>query len=919
MPGQSNPQKLPKDNFPRARCIIFGLVCALVIGIFAWSAEPGALELVNSRPQDAYYNLLVQGFQSGQLNVKRDPAPGLTTLPNPYDPSANSAYVWDVRHLAYEMSYYKGKLYLYFGVTPALVLFWPYEILTRHYLDHTTAVVVFFAAGFLVAAGLLHAIWRRYFPEARVWVAIAGLLAVGLASGIPAILSACDVYEVAKSCAFAFTMLALGAIWRAWREPKRQVLWLVLASLAYGLAIGARPSLLFGAVILLLPVARAWQEAAANSRWRTGPLFLAAVIPITLIGLGLMAYNYMRFGSPSEFGWHYQLTSFQNHGARQFSPGYLWFNFRFYFLQSMGWTGQFPFMHPLQQLASPTGYNGIEAGYGGILANYPIAWLALAAPLAWKGRAREEVSDLRWFAAALFLFFLASMLTLSLFFAAGSGYLTDFLPALMFLSALGIFGLERTLVNLPMWRWVMRCGWSLLLVFSIAFNALASVEAHAISYYLSGDFLLSQGRIDAAAAQYEKALAIWPEYAGAYCGLGSVYFQKGMIPEAIEQYQNALKFDPALYEAQINLSYCYLKTGRVNDAIVEYQRVIEMKPDLPQARNNYAVCLLKVGRTDEAITQYEKAVELMPESETYQCGLGNAFLQKGEIQEAMAQYEKALKINPNFPQAHNFLAYCLFQAGRTDEAIAEYQKAIELDPKSATFRSDLGDAFLQRDDFGGAISQYQQALALEPKSADTWKSLGDAFFHRGQVREAILQYQKALEVNPNFPAAINNLGFCFLQTGQVDDAITQFETAAKLQPDFAPDFANLGDAYRQKGVAQKAIANYEKAMTLQPQYATAQRKLAWMLATWPDATIRNGKRAVELAVQANELAGGQDPQVLRVLAAAYAETGRYPEAVSTAKKALGLAITKSNGVLARQLQTEIGTYQNKSPSRSEGN
>ena len=897
--------------------MVFWLVCGLVVGIFAWSAEPGALESISSQAKDAYYNLLVQGFQSGQLNVKRDPAPGLATLANPYDPAANSYDVWNIHHLAYEMSYYKGKLYLYFGVTPAVVLFWPYEILTGHYLDHRNAVVIFFAIGFLVAAGLLYNIWRRYFPEAKLWVVIAGLLAVGLGSGILAILASCDVYEVAKSCAFAFTMLALGAIWRALHEPKPQVMWVILASVAYGLAIGARPSLLFGAVMLLVPVAQAWQEAAENSRWRASLLFLGAVVPITLIGLGLMAYNYLRFGNPSEFGWHYQLTSFQNHGAQQFSLGYLWFNFRFYFLQPMGWAGPFPFLGPLQEPLQPAGYNGIEGSYGGILADYPIAWLALAAPLAWKGRG--QISTLRWFAATVFLFFLTSVVTLCLFFAAGSGYLSDFLPALMLLAALGILGMERALANAPGWRWIARCGWTVLLIFSVVFNALASVEAHAISYYTNGDFLTSEGRLDEAMAQYQKALAVWPEYSGAYCGLGSVLLEKGKIDEAIVQYQKALKFNPTMSEPLNNLAYCYLKTGRMDDAIAEYQKVLEGKPDFPAARNNLAYCYLQIGQTDDAISQYQKAVEVNPDSATYQCGLGNALLQKGQINEAIVRYQKALEIKPDFPEAHNFLAYCLFQTGRADDAIVHYKKAIELDPRSAPFHRDLGNVLLQKEDVDGAISQYQQALALDPKAADVCKRLGDALFQKGQAAEAILQYQEALKMNPDFPEAINNLGFCFLQTGQVDNAIAQFEKVVKLQPNFAPEYNNLGDAYRRKGMASEAVVNYQKAIELQPQYATALRKLAWTLATWPDDSLRDGKKAVALAEQAKQLTGGQDAEVLRTLAAAYAETGRYQEAVSTAKGALTLATAKPDTALASKIQAEMATYQNNSPWRSEGN
>src|SRR5664280_1532426 len=86
---------------------VFGMVCALVIGIFAWSAESGHLELARPRAEDTYYNLLVQGFRAGQLNVKREAPPGLTQLADPYDPAVNAPYIWDARYLSYDMSYYR--------------------------------------------------------------------------------------------------------------------------------------------------------------------------------------------------------------------------------------------------------------------------------------------------------------------------------------------------------------------------------------------------------------------------------------------------------------------------------------------------------------------------------------------------------------------------------------------------------------------------------------------------------------------------------------------------------------------------------------------------------------------------------------------------------------------------------------------
>ncbi|MGD0745540.1 MAG: hypothetical protein ABSA45_10320, partial [Verrucomicrobiota bacterium] len=512
----------PEGDIRWMRHVVFGLACALVVGILAWSAESGYFELASPRAEDSYYNLLVQGFRAGQLNVKRDAPPALTQLTDPYDPAINASYVWDTRYPSYEMSYYKGKLYLYFGVTPALVLFWPYVALTGHYLLHKNAVIIFYALGFLVAAGLLRAVWRRYFPEVSVWVAAVGVLALGFATGIPEVLSRCDVYEVAYGCAFAFTMLTLAAVWRALHEPKRRILWLLLASLAYGLAIGSRPSLLFGAIILLLPVAQAWRAATEPaSRRRVGLLLMAAVGPVMLIGLGLMLYNTLRFGSPFEFGWHYQLTSYRQVAARQFSLHYLWFNFRFYFLEPMYWTGHFPFLQapPLPPL--PSGYCGTGEPYSGILANYPLVWLALAAPMTWKGRPAMAVSALRWFVAVVSLLFVICALTLCLFFSAGSRYELDFLPALMLLAVIGILGLERAWADAPVWRRTARLGWCLLLAYSVAFNILAGVEAHATADYFAGNVLLNQKRVDRAVDYFRKGLALEPESAELHLALGN--------------------------------------------------------------------------------------------------------------------------------------------------------------------------------------------------------------------------------------------------------------------------------------------------------------------------------------------------------------------------------------------------------------
>jgi len=333
-----------------------GAACALVIGIYSWSAHSGLLELSGSGAQDSYYNLQVRGFREGRLSVSREAPPQLAQLGNP--PSLS----WLQLHGLHDLSYYKGKLYLYFGVTPALALFWPYAALTGHYLSHKDAVVIFLSVGFLVGVGLLGAVWRRYFKETGVWAVLAGTLALGLANLAPAIVGRCDVYEVAISCGYALTMVALAGVWAALQDARHRWRWLAAASLAYGLALGARPSLLFGAVILLVPIAQGWRE-----KRRLWPLMLAAGAPMVAVGLGLMAYNALRFDNPLEFGQRFQLPASPHH---QFSPRFFWFNFRVGFLELARWSGRFPFVEDNAGTTLPQGYGNVEHPFG-ISDQYP--------------------------------------------------------------------------------------------------------------------------------------------------------------------------------------------------------------------------------------------------------------------------------------------------------------------------------------------------------------------------------------------------------------------------------------------------------------------------------------------------------------------------------------------------------------------
>jgi tetratricopeptide (TPR) repeat protein len=660
-----------------------GAVCVLVIGVYAYLSLSGDWEKYGQNPADSSYNLLVEGFRAGQLSLKKEVPVGLAQLADPYDPAANEVYRFSPAYLMHDLCYYKGHLYLYHGVTPALILFWPYAVLTGEYLSHRQAVTIFCAIGFLASVGLLRAVWRRYFAKVSVVVLVACAIALGLAAGALPQLSQAGFYQVARACAYMLTMLALGGIWCALHEPERGWRWLAAASAAYGLAVGARPNLLFGAVALLVPVAHAWRE-----RRQVRAVLTAAIVPITLIGVGLMIYNELRFENPLEFGMRYQLNGDQQITAQYLSPHFLWFNLRAYFLEPARWSARFPFVHEAPVPPLPAGYNThITKLPFGVLANIPLTWLALAAPLAWWGRPGQTGSMLRRFVAATALLFGTCAFTLGFLWFASFDYEVDFLPSLVLLAVVGILGLERALAlpgpwlaDRPVWRRAARYGWAVLLGFSVAFNLLATAEHYADAHTVRGFDLELAGRQQEAIEQYEQALRIDPDYAEAHYNLGCALAQAGEIEKAIVHYEHALRIRPYYSEAHVNLGIALVTQGRVQDAITHYEQALRIKPDSAEAHNNLGIALVQTGRTPEAIGHFEQALRIKPDFTDAHYNLGVALGRAGRTPEAIGHFEQALRIKPDSADAHYGLGIALVQTGRTPEAIGHFEQALRIKP-----------------------------------------------------------------------------------------------------------------------------------------------------------------------------------------------------------------------------------------------
>jgi tetratricopeptide (TPR) repeat protein len=251
----------------------------------------------------------------------------------------------------------------------------------------------------------------------------------------------------------------------------------------------------------------------------------------------------------------------------------------------------------------------------------------------------------------------------------------------------------------------------------------------------------------------------------------------------------------------------------------------------------------------------------------------------------------------------------LRKKGRLDEAIAFYQKGLQTEPDNAASENNLGNALCEKGRVDEGITHYKKALQINPAFAEAQFNLGKALRLKGKADEAILQFQKALQIKPDFAQARFNLGNALLQQGKADQAVTQFERALEINPNDASIHLNLGLCFSQLGRMDEAILQDQEALQLKPADPGIQNNLAWLLATCPQGSLRDGAKAVALARQANELTGGNNPIILHTLAAALAEAGRFPEAAEAAQRAWRLAEAQSNPDLAGQLQSEIKLYQ----------
>ncbi|HEY2567737.1 MAG TPA: tetratricopeptide repeat protein [Candidatus Udaeobacter sp.] len=224
-------------------------------------------------------------------------------------------------------------------------------------------------------------------------------------------------------------------------------------------------------------------------------------------------------------------------------------------------------------------------------------------------------------------------------------------------------------------------------------------------------------------------------------------------------------------------------------------------------------------------------------------------------------------------------------------------------------------AWIQTRHWRDSETLFKHALSVTTNNDVAENNLGIVYLGQGNVDQAISLLQAAVDLRSDNSPAQENLAKALLQKGRVSEALIHYRKLLELQPDNIEVHNIVGTVLIQQGRAREAIDEWQKVLTIQPDNGNAMSNLAWVFATSPDDSIRDGPKAVQLASKAVRISGRRIPILFRTLAAAYAEVGDYSKAIETAQEGADLANSQGNSGLTTELQSNVALYHTERPLR----
>lgn len=249
------------------------------------------------------------------------------------------------------------------------------------------------------------------------------------------------------------------------------------------------------------------------------------------------------------------------------------------------------------------------------------------------------------------------------------------------------------------------------------------------------------------------------------------------------------------------------------------------------------------------------------------------------------------------------------------KAEQDANQAIRLTPQNAGGYVQRASIYHHTGNYEKAIEYSTTAIRLDPNSARAYFNRGASLYLKGEQERAIADYNEARRHDPNFPGIYYNLALSEKKLGRLDRAIADLDEAIRRKPTDAWSYAERGSTYFAAGNYRAAASDLSKATQLSPNDYIASNSLAWFKATCPDASFRNGKEAVRMATNACEQTKWKRPHEIDTLAAAYAETGDFGQALKY--ETLALKLHQPDPKVSKHLQQHLKFFQDHKPYRQE--
>jgi tetratricopeptide (TPR) repeat protein len=280
--------------------------------------------------------------------------------------------------------------------------------------------------------------------------------------------------------------------------------------------------------------------------------------------------------------------------------------------------------------------------------------------------------------------------------------------------------------------------------------------------------------------------------------------------------------------------------------------------------------------------------------------------------EEIVGYRGLLDQEPDNPILNDDIALLYLELGQPDSAVAHFERSLRAQPDSATGHFNLGTALMFAGRVGEAVSQLRDAVRLKPDYVAAHNNLGNALAAQDRLDEALSHYVAALRAQPAYARAHNGVATVLMQQGQFEEALTHLRNAIEIDPVFAEAHHNMALTQQARGHYVEAARYFRNAVRLRPDSPEMLADCAWILATAPEELVRDSAASIELGEMAATLTRRLDARVLDVVAAAYAEAGRFDKALATVTEAISLNPPEA---LLRRLLAHQTAYRQGRPAR----